>query len=101
MVNKLQTLNDVRNKLQSMYDSYNPIHFSEPNQEIPEEIAKELTDIKDYKYWDKVLTIVRYIWDDTIENLYFNGIGDSFHLEGISQSDLDSVFQTIINNQNK
>jgi len=97
---KSEKLIDVRLRLNSMYLSYNPNDFIEPNQEIPEEIAKKLTDIKNYKYWDKVLTIVRYYLDDSIENLYLNGVSDGI-VEGITQSDLEEVFQTIINNQNK
>ena len=94
MVNltKIQQLTNVRTKLSSMYDSYNPNDFSSPNYEIPEEIARELSGMID----SKVLTVVRFFLDDTIENLYLNGVGDSL-LEDISQSDLEGIFQLILN----
>lgn len=97
MANKVTTLENVRTKLESMYDSYNPKEFSSPDYEIPEQIAGEFVDFqKDYPYYDKVLSVVRYFNDDSIDELYFNGIGDGPN-ENLSQSDLEGIFQLILN----
>lgn len=98
---KREKLIDVRLRLNSMYLSYNPNDFSSPEYEIDEHLAKYLLTHSDVKVNpSKLHTIVRYYLDDSIENLYLNGVSDGI-VEGITQSDLEEVFQTIINNQNK
>ena len=95
MDNKIQTLKNVRTKLKTMYDSYNENEFSSPDYEIPEEISDSLVN-RSRPYYDKVLSVVMYNVDDSVEELYFGGISDSV-MENITQTELEEIFQLILN----
>jgi hypothetical protein len=94
---KNQKLNEVRNKLTSMYESYNPSDFSSPEYEIDEHLAEYLLTHSDVKVNpSKLHTIVRYYLDDSIENLYLNGISGGI-VEDITQSESEQIIELILN----
>jgi hypothetical protein len=101
-ISKNQTLETVIRKLTAMYKSYNESDFSSPDYEIPEEITISLIENvvctkSEYRIlYDKVLEVVRYIWDDEMVNLYLhNQPTDTFG--GVTQSDVEQTFELILN----
>jgi len=101
-ISKNQTLETVIIKLTAMYKSYNESDFSCPDYEIPEEITTSLIENvvctkSEYRIlYDKVLEVVRYIWDDKMKSLYLNNEPtDCF--EDLTQSDVEQAFELILN----
>ena len=94
---KVVKLIEVRNRLTSMYKSYNPSDFSSPEYEIDEHLAEYLLTHSDVKVNpSKLHTIVRYYLDDSIENLYLNGISEGI-VEDITQSESEQIIELILN----
>jgi hypothetical protein len=92
---KYETLKDVRLKLEKIYSTFElqeNHHYN--NYEIFEDIASSLTDSK--KLSRKVETVVHYIVDDSVDELYLYGISDSV-MEDITQTELEEIFQLILN----
>lgn len=115
LANKAATLQNVKTKLESMYNSYEglypeqeddqkgtglhavPVSVSSPEYLILEEIASELDPQSNFP---NILTVVSSIWDDCIEELYFNGDSTDVSAitdEKLTQSELESIFQLILN----
>ncbi len=101
-ISKNQTLETVIIKLTAMYKSYNESDFSCPNYEIPEEITISLienvvcTKSEYIKLYDKVLQVVRYLWDDDMKSLYLNNEPTN-SFEDLNQSDVEYTFELILN----
>ena len=94
MANKVQTLKKVQIKVENLVDSYNWNDYSSPNYEIPELIARSLTD--SVKQSAKVLSVIHHIYDDSVYNLYFKNKSESVMSE-ITQTELEEIFELILN----
>jgi hypothetical protein len=95
-LSKIEKLTNVRTKLSKMYDSYDEKDFSSPEYEIDEHLAGYLLTHSNVKVnLQKLHTIVRYYLDDSIENLYINGVSE-FLLEDISQTELEEIIELIL-----
>jgi hypothetical protein len=97
MDKKIQTLEAVINKVEQLYNSYNPKEYSSPDYEIPEEITTSLKPNVPNKEWSKLLNVIRYVWDDSIKNLYLNDINNDWVTADITKSELEEMFQLILN----
>ena len=96
-LSKIEKLTKVRTKLSKMYDSYDEKDFSSPEYEIDEHLAEYLLTHSDIKVNpSKLHTIVRYYLDDTIENLYLNGVSEGI-VEDITQSESEQIIELILN----
>jgi hypothetical protein len=101
-LSKIEKLTKVRTKLSEIYDSYDEDDFSSPEYEIDEHISEYL--LKDISLHfsvklnpSKLHTIVRYYLDDSIENLYLNGVSEGI-VEDISQSEAEQIIDLILQN---